>query len=278
MTYPEPRTPDGGIRAIIDTAVATVTPQALTKGAYYVVRTPDGLREIDLTGDQWSDTPARKRGTTTVRDATSFLALWGKHSDAASEIYSDADKLTVTAVLNADDSATANWGDHRIRLELRETEAWRQWDTYDGKLLPQEKFAEHIEDHLPEILEPSAAQMLEIAQSIQGTAKAEFQSGTRLATGERQLKYVETVQAKAGQKGDLTIPEVFTVGLVPFEGAAGYKLTARLRYRIADNGLLLGYKLDRPQDTRATAFADIVEQIRGDVDHPILNGTPAGSR
>lgn len=264
-----------GTRAIIDTAQQAAAPAELTPGKVYAIRTGDQVKTIDLTGDEYKTLPTRKSGTTTVRDAASFLALWGKHSDNASEIYADADRLTVTAVLNADASDSADWGDHRIRLELRETEAWRQWAAHDGKLLTQEQFAEHIEDHLPEILEPAAAQMLEIAQSIQGTAKAEFQSGTRLASGERQLKYVETVQAKAGQKGDLTIPEVFTVGLVPFEGAAGYKLTARLRYRITDNGLRLGYKLDRPQDTRATAFADIVEQIRGDVDHPILNGTPA---
>lgn len=264
------------VKTIVDTALLGADPAELETGKFYVVRTPGGVHQIDLTGDQYKALPTRKTGTTLVRDAASFLALWGKHGDDASEIYSDADKLTVTAVLNANASDAADWGDHRIRLELRETDAWKQWARADGQLMPQEQFAEFIEDHLPEILEPAAADMLEIAQSISGTVKAEFASGTRLATGQRQLQYTETVAAKAGQKGNLVIPETFVVGLVPFEGSDGYKISARLRYRIEGNGLRLGYKLDRPADVRAKAFTDVIERIRTDIDHPVLNGTPAG--
>jgi uncharacterized protein YfdQ (DUF2303 family) len=280
MSYPttELRTAanDIGVRAIIDTAVATVAPQALTLGGYYVVRTATGIEHVDLTGDRWSDAPARKRGITVVRDARSFAAFWDKHSEDSSEVYADADQLTVTAVLNADGPAAADWGDHRLRLELRETDAWKQWAAHDGKLLPQEAFAEFIEDHLPEILEPAAAEMLEIAQSIQATTSAEFQSGTRLATGERQFKFVEQTTTKAGQRGDLTIPETFVIGLVPFEGSEGYKITARLRYRIVDAHLRMGYKLDRPQDVRKKAFEDVVSVIDGGIEATILSGTPAG--
>lgn len=267
------------IQAVIDTAVRTTPPAEVEPGKFYVFRTPDGISQLDLTGDQYRDTPARRQGVTTVRDAASFAALWAKHHDAASEAYADADKLTITAVLDADTGSSARWGGHRVHLALRETEAWKQWAANDGKLLDQETFAEFVEDHLPEILEPAAAEMLEIAQSISGTVKAEFASGTRLATGQRQLSYVETVTAKAGQKGTLTIPEVFTVGLLPFEGLTkGYQFTARLRYRINGSDLTIGYKLDRPGDVRAKAFADIVTAVGEQISTPILNGTPAGAR
>lgn len=268
-----------GTQAVIDTAIRSAAPAELTPGKVWIVQTPTGAQKFDLTGDEYKPLPSRKTGTTTVRDAKSFLALWGKHGDDASEIYSDADRLTVTAVLNASASDTADWGDHRLQLQLRETDAWKQWASNDGVLMGQDDFAEFIEDHLPEILEPAAAEMLEIAQSIQGTVKAEFASGTRLATGQRRLEYTETVTAKAGQKGTLTIPETFVVGLLPFEGlTGGYRITARLRYRINGNALTIGYKLDRPADARAKAFSDVIEQVAADVDHPILNGTPAGAR
>lgn len=264
-----------GVQAIIDTAQRAAAPAELEVGKFYVLRTANGLEQIDLTRDEYKDAPSRKTGTTVVRDATSFTAFWDKHSDDDSEVYADADQLRVTAVLNADSSVTADWGDHRLQLSLRETDAWKQWATNDDKLLDQERFATFIEDHLPEILEPAAAEMLEIAQSISGTVKAEFTSGTRLATGQRQLSYVETVTAKAGQKGNLVIPEVFTVGLVPFEGSDGYRLTARLRYRIEGDRLRIGYKLDRPADVRRTAFDDVVKAIGEQITQPILNGTPA---
>lgn len=264
-----------GVRAIIDTAQQAAAPAELEPGKVYVVHTAAGVQKFDLTGAEYRDLPVRKTGTTTVRDARSFAALWEKHSTEDSEVYADADQLRITAVLDADAPDTANWGGHRLALGLRETDAWTAWAALDGKLIGQEQFAEFVEDHLPEILEPAAAEMLEIAQSISGTVKAEFASGTRLATGQRQLAFTETVTTKAGQKGQLTIPETFVIGLVPFEGSEGYRLTARLRYRITDTRLTIGYKLDRPADVRAKAFADVVDAIDAQIAQPILNGTPA---
>jgi uncharacterized protein YfdQ (DUF2303 family) len=262
-------------QVIVDTALRSAEHHELELGKFYVFNTPSGIADVDLTGDQYKANPTRKKGTTTVRDAVSFLAYWTKHNDTSSEVYADAEKLTVTAVLDAHHPEAARWGGHRLHLALRETEAWKQWMRCDGHLLSQDAFAEFLEDHLPELLEPSAAEMLEIAQSFQAAVKVDFQSATRLSSGQRQFQYVETQTSKAGQKGTLSVPETFVIGLVPFEGSEGYRLTARLRHRITPEGLKLGYKLERPDDTRKTAFADVVKAIGADIDTPVMNGTPA---
>jgi uncharacterized protein YfdQ (DUF2303 family) len=263
------------VQTIVDTTLRSAPPVVLELGKVHAFHTPVGVQKFDLTGPEHTGVPPRKSGTTTVRDSASFTEYFGKHADDNTEVYSDAERLTVTAVLDAHTATEARWSGHRLTLALRQTEAWKQWLALDGKLQGQEAFAEFLEDHLPELLEPSAATMLEIAQSIQGVAKAEFQSGTRLQSGERKLAYVETVTAKAGQKGELVIPETFTVGIVPFEGSDGYQLTARLRYRINGGPLQLGYKLERPTDILRTAFADVVGAIGEQISVPILNGTPA---
>ncbi|MFD6970707.1 DUF2303 family protein, partial [Streptomyces sp. NPDC059949] len=239
-----------GVQSVIDIAQQATVPAALEPGKVYAVRTAGGgTQTIDLTTPEFTGQPDRKQGTTVVRDAASFAAYFSKHADADTEVYADAGQLTITAVLDAHTADTPRWSGHRLRLSLRQTDAWAQWIGNDGKLLGQEQFAEFLEDHLPELLVPDSATMLEIAQSIQATTKASFESGTRLQSGERQLKYTEDTRASAGRKGDLTIPETFTIGLIPFEGSEGYKLTARLRYRIQDTQLRIGYKLDRPADT-----------------------------
>ncbi|MEU8760692.1 DUF2303 family protein [Streptomyces sp. NPDC048659] len=264
------------VRSLVAVAQQAAAPVALETGKYHVLRTGDGIRTVDLTGPDHTGIPARKSGTTTVRDAVSFAAYFTKHADPDTEVYADADRLTVTAVLDAHTADTARWSGHRLTLGLRKTESWAQWLELDGRLMQQEQFAEFLEDHLPELLEPSAAEMLEIAQSIQGATKVEWQNSTRLASGQRQFQYVETTQAKAGQRGQLTVPETFVIGLVPFEGSAGYQLTARFRYRIGkDGGLALGYKLERPGDVIRKAFADVVEKVGADIEQPIMNGTPA---
>lgn len=260
---------------IRDAALAAAPPAELTPGKFYAFHTPEGIHTVDLTGDDYKDAPSRKQGTTTVTDAPSWLAYWAKHHDDASEVYADAQRLNVTAVLDAHTEAGPRWSGHWLRLQLRKTEAWEQWLKYDGQLLSQEMFAEFLEDHLPELIVPDSATMLEIAQSMQATTKAEFKSGVRLQTGERQLQYVEDTRAAAGRKGELTIPATFTIGVVPFDGSDGYKLDARLRYRIQDTTLRIGYKLDRPGEVLKAAFADVVKAIAEDVEAPVMNGTPA---
>lgn len=262
-------------QVIVDTALRTAAPAELEPGKVYAFHTPNGVQKFDLTGPEYTGKLARKTGTTTVRDAESFLAYWTKHHDDASEVYADSERLTVTAVLDANAAEQPRFGGHRLHLALRETEAWKQWMRFNGELMGQEEFAEFLEDHLPELLEPSAADMLEIAQSFQANSKVDFQSATRLNSGQRKFEYVETVTAKAGQKGSLEVPETFVVGLVPFDGSDGYKLTARLRYRIGQNGLRLGYKLDRPDEIRAKAFADVVKAIGEQIYTAVMNGTPA---
>jgi uncharacterized protein YfdQ (DUF2303 family) len=276
MTYTELASTNGEAQTIADIALRTAPPVALEVGKLHAFHTPQGVKTIDLTGPEYTGQPSRKQGTTTVRDADSFMAYFTKHADTDTEVYADADRLTITAVLDAHQPDGARWSGHRLALALRTTDAWKQWLNNDGQLLAQETFANFLEDHLPELLEPTAADMLEIAQSIQGATKAEFQSSTRLSSGQRQFSFVETTTAKAGQKGQLTVPETFTIGLVPFEGSEGYKLTARFRYRLGrDGALTLGYKLERPSDILRTAFADVINRIDGDIEQPVMNGTPA---
>ncbi|MYR46765.1 DUF2303 family protein [Streptomyces sp. SID5910] len=269
-------TTDTNVPAVAALAQQALAPKQVEPGSIYLVATADGrVQTVDLTGPDHTGVLSRKTGTTTVRDAQSFLTYWDKHHDDNSEVYADSDRLTVTAVLDAHTPGTARWGGHRLHLALRETTAWKQWLHLDGQLLDQETFAEFLEDHLPELLEPSAADMLEIAQSFQAAQKVDFQSATRLSSGQRQFQYVETATTKAGQKGQLTVPETFTIGLVPFDGSDGYRLTARLRYRIGQNGLRLGYKLERPDEIRTTAFADVVKAIGEQIDTAVMNGTAA---
>ncbi|WP_030344847.1 DUF2303 family protein [Streptomyces sp. NRRL S-1022] len=264
------------VQAITGLAQQALAPKPVEPGSIYLVATADGqVQTVDLTGSRYTGRIDRKTGTTTVRDATSFLTYWAKHHDDASEVYSDVEQLTVTAVLNAHSTNEPDFGDHRLVLGLRRTKAWQQWLTLDGRLVGQDEFANFLEDHLPELVTPDAATMLEIAQSIKATTKAEFQSGTRLQSGERKFVFTEDTKATAGAKGDLTIPEVFEIAVPPFEGAAAYKIRCRFRYRIDRGQLALGFKLEQPEERAKAAFADVLKQIAEGIDTQVLNGIPA---
>ncbi|WP_046508008.1 DUF2303 family protein [Streptomyces odonnellii] len=264
-------------QAVVDVALRSARPAELTPGKVYSLVTPDGkAHQLDLTGPKFTGVPPRKTGTTTVRDVDSFLAYFDKHGDFDSEVYADVERHTITAVLDAHQSDAPRWSEHRLHLSLRPTAAWRAWMGIDDRLMPQGDFAEFIEDNLVDLVEPDSATMLELAESFQATTSAEFQSSQRLDSGQRRFSYVEDVQAKAGHRGDITIPGTLTLALRPFEGSEPYRVIARFKYRLSKEGLRLGIKIERPGDVLAAAFEDIRTLVDNGIPEEIavLNGSP----
>jgi uncharacterized protein YfdQ (DUF2303 family) len=276
--------PGGGdTQAALDAGVALGEPHLLDVDSTYAVVVPrDGVLEIiNRAEDRFLDAPRRKSGLIRVYDADSFIAVWTKQSDTTSEAYADPVAFTVTGVLDADAETgeDAGWRDHRVVLESRKTPQWLAWEALDGKMLDQQTFAEHVEDRVIDFVAPTGGEMLELAQSFQATTNVDFESAQALSSSERKLVYKETVTARAGQKGDITIPTTFEVGLTPFEGGAPYRVTARLRFRISNGHLSLGYKLDRPEDVLRTAFGDVRGAVTESIgDRPVLLGHPPAPR
>lgn len=273
-------TVDGAaVTNIADIATAATEPAHLDLGGYYTIVAGGSLHKIDLTGDQYLNDPKRKRGTTTVRDVASFAAYWAKHMcDNVSEVYADRAALTVTAVLNAHAPAydQPGWGDHRVVLALTYSTAFAAWRACNGRDMSQEEFAEFLEDNRADIYTPAAAEMLEVAQSIQAVSKVDFASGFRLVDGQRRLTYTETMDAKAGQKGELAIPAEIVLRLPIFDGAThADQLLARFRHRLQNGQLRLSYKLDRPDDVVTQAFEGIIADVTAETGATVLRGTPA---
>lgn len=265
---------------VVATALQAAKPTVLAEDTSYAFVTGNGTVEI-VHGQEPRLAPPRKLGTCRLLDATSFAVYYLKHYlPGQSEIYADPTAPTIVGVLNGNgptgdaDVEDLGFGDHRVELTFRHTPAWKRWAALDSKLVPQTQFAEHLEASLPDVVEPDGAQLLELAQSFQAKTRVHFESAKDLGSGQRQLVYREEVQASAGVKGDITIPREFVIGIAPYEGAGLYRLTARLRYRINDGHLSIGYALDRPEDVLRAAFDDVLKQVQEETDRTALLGTP----
>ena len=279
-------------QAVIESATRAAGPSPLDEdGRFFSVVVPNDGKSvvIDLEEhrEQLLERPRRKRGTYQVHDAASFVAYLHKHGDAGSEIWADTTAAKVTGVLNAHDGrvddvldslsgtesdAEARWEDHRVVYTVLLTDAWREWAALDGKLVDQATFAEHIENRAIDIIQPAAADMLELAQTFQATIGVNFESSKLLSSGERQLEYRETVDGKAGKAGRMEIPTAFRIAVRPFEGAETFAVTARFRYRITDGNLRFGFKLERPADVLREAFLSVVAAIDSETTQPVLRG------
>lgn len=245
------------------------------KGAHFVA-VPPGYSHTDITKtiEAAQPRPNRKRGSVSLKDLGSFAAYCtDQQADTSAYIYADPDARTITAVFN-DQRDLPGWRDHTATFQAEYTAEFARWLGRNGhsKAMTQGEFAEFIEDNLADITAPAAQQLLDVATTIQAKTDITFNSAKRLDNGQNQLQYTEVIDARAGANGALQIPKTFELGMRIFKNGDGYKLTARLKYRLGNGAVKFWYELDRPERSVEDAFAGYITTLREHSGYTVLVG------
>jgi uncharacterized protein YfdQ (DUF2303 family) len=196
----------------------------------------------------------------------SYLSAFGTEN---TRLFLDKDNLTFTAIIDyhaagAEPKQGVNRKEHIARFVMNHTSDWEAWIGIDGCTIAQRDFAEFIEDHTRNIVEPDAATMLTIAKSLQVKRNVSFVSEQRLGDGTVNFVYQEDDDAKAGSKGTIVLPEEVTLGIVVFEDDSDADtIQAKFRYRLDRDSGKLGFmvKLMNKEGVIDQAFGSIVDSI-----------------
>ncbi|MFR9773153.1 DUF2303 family protein [Nocardia sp. SC052] len=225
----------------------------------------DGVLHINIRRDnervearsyeEYLDEPTRPRGTSSVTEPGSFTTLLAMDPHHGALVYADETTNRLTAVINWD-----GWADHRIVLQLTYSDQYQRWSARSGKWFNQLDFAEMLEDFAADIYEPAAADMIELAQSFQAARTGSFESSTRLDNGAVSFRFREDVNATAGA-GQLEVPETFILRIPILRGGDYVEIVAKLRYRIEDHRLKLGFKVPGLDDIGLRAFTDATAEV-----------------
>jgi len=263
---------------LMDLAIATVKPETIGMYSHVVVPDDYKLQDISDAIEKQQDAPNRKRGTVQLKSLDSLMAYMADmhHADAAignAFVYANPDTRTITAVFN-DHRMGGGWRDHRAVFSAEFTPEFKKWLDNSSKAMGQTEFAEFIEDNMADITEPQASVLLEMATTIQAKTDINFSSAKRLDNGQVQLQYTEAISATAGANGGMAIPRQFTLGVRIFKNGEGYKLHARLKYRLNSGQVKFWYELDRPERSIEDAFAGYVAKLTTDSGYRVLLGTP----
>ena len=233
---------------------------------YLVPDGQGGLRVVDT--DAYGQVPRHREAKRLVTDAASFVAYVNRHKVAGTEIYAHTNTSSVVAVIDSHwatdgpEPALGGWQKHKLSLVLEKSKAWLAWENADGKLVDQQTFADFLDDRYLDVIDPAPAVLIDIARTFQAKTSVNFESGFREGSGDVTLNYVEDTKAKAGQKGDIEIPSRIQLALRPYVGGPVYSIWANFRYRLNGGNVVLGFRLERPENILEAAFADIVTEIR----------------
>ncbi|GDY37272.1 DUF2303 family protein [Acidovorax sp. NB1] len=249
---------------------------------------PEGYAFKDLS--HLMPAPTRKKGTTTLNDAESFIAVVNdQKAEGGTRLFSTINPPTFTAVFNHIGDEPG-WGDHKAKYNAPISIEWGAWVQIDKKKLDQVEMAQFLESNLVDIVHipkadatpekpaevgsPDGATMLEICRTLQAKKDVEFKSAVRLGDGSTQFTYNEEVRGSAAN-GNLSIPEQFSIGVPVFENGQKYRVDVRFRYRIGQGGdLTMWLELVRPHKVIEDAVKQLREHIAEKTSLPILNGTP----
>lgn len=273
--------------------------------------------------ERTQDRPHQAAGNLTAADLPSFVALVAKHATSDAEIYANPDASTITCLFDgggrviraatvepalvetanentvegdapqlmqidpiARDTLprpTTTWADWRATLAVPVDPDWRAWSAIDGKLMPQQQFAEFLEQHTSAVLEPSAGELYDIATTLEVQQSARYGNATRTTSGERVLIIEEGHDVRAGQSRELRFPDRISLLLRPWLDARPEPVTALLRYRLQSGVLSLGVTLVGVEEFRRKVWTDLIDDLAtriNDIDPGILvvNGTAPAPR
>ncbi len=231
--------------------------------------------------------PRRKRALVSLYEVASFIDYVNRHKEEKfTHIFGTATEKAAgfRAVMDFHGDTTAapglaRFAEHIVEVRLMMTPEWLRWLENDKKLLTQEQFAEFIEENILDIVEPDGAELLEIAQGLQGRKDVSFKSGKNLRDGSIAFEYSEQVfvNGSANRRDDtFKVPAAIKLALVPFVGANGVEIEARLRFRIGDGGKLsFAYVLNRPFKVIESAFLLARSEIEDATGIKVALGTGA---
>lgn len=266
-------------------ALASAATAVYESGDYQHAIVPQGykLDDISRAVEKMQPAPRRKNGTVALKDLNSLLLYCADQNQDGDKarasttgyIYADPDARKITAVFNDNREPDApGWRDHRAEYKAEYTPEFAKWMGKNKDQFGQTEFAEFIEDNMADITAPAATALLEMATTIQAKTDINFSSAKRLQNGQVQLQYTENIDARAGANGAMEIPKEFTLGLRIFKNGAGYKVHARLKYRLHGGAIKFWYELDRVERVIEDAFSGYVATLREQSGYVVLLGTP----
>jgi hypothetical protein len=128
------------------------------------------------------------------------------------------------------------------------------------------EFGEFLEENAPDVIEPAAAEMMDVAMNLTVSKGVAYRNHERLEDGNLIYHFEETVTGQAVKAGKaLSIPRSFRLRLPVFVGSPQVDLGALFRYRGSPQGVSMGYKLQRLDALVEAEVQNLANSIEGQV-------------
>jgi uncharacterized protein YfdQ (DUF2303 family) len=273
----DPALRKGDVESALAAGTAIAGPQSpfadrAAEGTASYAVVPKGYELKSL--EEFLPRPLRVRQDIALQDTDSFIAYVNDFKTAdVTRIFFNSEAEEFTAVLDYhDNSDEASWCGHKADYKPRRSVEFTTWMGMNRKAMPQVDFARFLEENMPDIKEPPSADLLQVALTFEAKRSVDFSSGLRLASGQIQFQYDETIRGTA-QKGTIEVPEQFVLGVAIHVNGPAYRIPVRLRWRLQEAKLQFWYEIVRPHKFIEDALREILLRVATDTGIVVLAGT-----
>lgn len=201
-----------------------------------VVAIPEGVKISDL--EKYLEQRRRYRGSM----ATKLIAEFVEFATATTEQYSqekqldnvpcfvNAEAMTAKVFFNLGDIVEPGHGDHTAKLELQQTEAFRELLKINGKQLDQKTLAEWMEDwrdHL-EALSEDGSVIIPIGPAVSSIRKITIGSNAEATSETQTFSQRKSAMAEVEAKNRDSLPGFLKFDCEPYHGLTERPFTLRL--------------------------------------------------
>jgi len=222
--------------------------------------------------EQYQDRPNRISKSIDFESSESFI-LYFNHWKSESIIFGSIADRKFQAIIDYHNSKgfVPSWCSHKAYLTLEFSNSFEMWKNFSGTKMSQVDFSELIETNSLDILEPSGAELLEIARSLKGTKRTNFSQSFNSENGSHEFTYDEQIHGQP-KKGEMELPEKIKLSIPIFKHSDPVVIEALFRFRITTEGLLLFYTLLNLPDIIDSEFLKYSQIISDKTKQKVLFG------
>lgn len=233
-----------------------------------IVVAPEDYRLNSM--ETYLDQPTRTRRKVVFVERHSFIDYCNvfRKDNSVTFCKRDGSGMSFMTVFDYDTPGVPSWASHDAKLELAFHPDYMLLKEKSDKWFDQEEFALFIEGNTHLFMNPTGADMLELAQELKGVKTCDFVSGKRLSNGRINLEYIEKVEARGVRHG-LEVPESLELIVPIFDGQNPMPVKAAFRWRTSEGKVAFAYRLLSVLEERA-AFEGVRMEIEAAFGKPSL--------
>lgn len=237
------------IQAALDAGKALGQVQSQKSEADFITL-PNNYKPVVLEAilEAFAASPRRLKARLHFDALESFIGYISEWQSGATRIFSSCRGVLAPvfeAVIDYHDQETPSWCEHRATYAPEFTPEWKRWMEKDTIKMSQADFANFLEENGDLVEVPPGAALQELVQNLYAKQQVTCTQLIRLNDGRTKLAYDEEIELSAGtstKKAELVFPSQLTAAIAPFDGGPGYRIKARLRYRLEKPRLIFWYE------------------------------------